>query len=130
MTTIDLTDCINLEVVSLENCTGLTSIDLSYNDKLIGVALSHTNIATLDLSGKTSISQVYVMQCANLTTIDLSYSSVEYINLAECTSVTSVDVTGNTNANQISTVHYTGTAYDEAVFTKSDGFTVEQEPFA
>ena len=130
LTTMDLTDCTNLEIVSLESCTGLTSIDLSNNDKLTGVALSHTNITTLDLSGKTSISQVYLMNCANLTTIDLSNSSVDYINLAGCTSVTSVNVTGNTNANQILSVHYTGTAYDDAVFTKSDGFTVEQEPMA
>ena len=94
MTNLDLSQNINLEILSIYN-NSVTSLDLSNNINLIGAVVTSNYLTSLDISGCTNLTS---LTCDDnlLTTLDASgLNNLEYL---ECHSnnISDLDITGCT----------------------------------
>ena len=100
LTTVDLSKVPQLQYLDVASCP-ITSLDLSALTALEGLNLYDTPISSIDLSALTQLESLGLVQNPNLTTIDVSKNSNLYMLSCGNNSLTALDVSGLTNLYEV-----------------------------
>ena len=101
LTSLDLSDLGNLEMLFIDDNAGLTSLDLSGLDNLMILRIYKNSLTSLDLSGLDNLKWLNISDNAGLTSLDLSgLGNLERL-IIDDTGLTSLDLSGLGNLERL-----------------------------
>ena len=102
LTSLDLSDLGNLEMLFIDDNAGLTSLDLSGLDNLMILRIYKNSLTSLDLSGLDNLKWLNISDNAGLTSLDLSgLGNLERLIIDDDAGLTSLDLSGLGNLERL-----------------------------
>ena len=90
VTTVNTAGLTNLQLLDIEGCDNITSLNLSTNTELTTLKANNSGLTSLDLSKQTK-----------LTELDVDNAPLTKLNISNCKNITSLDLGTNTELTEL-----------------------------